>query len=534
MAETALLSPEEQRILELVKTTRDQSRAREDRERLSGSLIEFVKDAFPQVKRERPYMHNWHIEAECAHLEAITAGEIQRLQLWQPPGTMKSMLAHVFWPVWEWTRNPGLRYWCASHSLDLVWMHCGDSRTLLTSEWFLQRWGDLFQLTKASERGYENDRGGTRTTTTPKSGGLGKHGDRIIIDDLLDAGDAESTTRAVLDYTNDWYDAVITGRKESGAAEVLVMQRLHENDVAAHALEVGEWTVLCLPERFEPAHPFAWRKPRVHKAVARRLAGSGMEDGDPREEGELLWPERRDEKASAEYARRLKSFRAAGQLQQRPAAREGEIIKVEWWRFYDGRIRSQEEWHRLPKFQSVVTSVDTPLKDKESNDNVAIQVWGVKGADRYLLDLRLAKMNYPTAKRTVREISQWARKTFPGRHHLLIENAGYGVEMIDDLRREFTGVVKISPGAEGNKQTRAESATDPLESGNVFLPGFGPPWQPVYDEAKTSADVAAFVANAALFPNGQHDDDIDAWSQAMNWLRSRVMQPMRTSSAHRR
>lgn len=531
---TTVQETTDQRILEALRSARDKSRAAEDREHLSGSLAAFVREAFGIVKPNRPYMHNWHIEAECAHLEAVTAGEIKRLQIWQPPGTMKSMIVHVFWPVWEWTHRAGLRYWCASHSLDLVWMHCGDSRTLLTSEWFQQRWGDDFTLTNSSMRGYENDVGGTRTTTTPKSGGLGKHGDRIIIDDLLDAGDAESTTRAVLDYTNEWYDAVITGRKETNAAEVLIMQRLHENDIAAHALEVGDWTVLCLPERFERKHPYAWRAPRVHRAVARRLAGTGLEKGDPRAEGDLLWPERRDEKASAEYAKRLKSFRAAGQLQQRPAAREGEIIKVEWWRFYDPRIRSQEEWSRLPAFQSVVTSVDTPLKDKESNDNVAIQVWGVRGADRYLLDMRLGKMNYPTAKRQVREISQWARRTWRCRHYLLIENAGYGVELIDDLRRELTGVTKITPGAEGNKTTRAEAATDPLESGNVFVPGFGPPWQPSYDETKSPADVAGFIANCALFPNVAHDDDVDAFSQTMNWLRTRVMGATRTSSAVRR
>jgi predicted phage terminase large subunit-like protein len=160
-------------------------------------------------------------------------------------------------------------------------------------------------------------------------------------------------------------------------------------------------------------------------------------------------------------------------------------------------------------------------------------VWGINNADRYLLDLRLAKMNYPTAKRTVREISQWARRTWRCRHYLLIENAGYGVELIDDLKRELTGVVKIVPGAEGNKIQRAEAASDALESGNCFLPGYGPPWQPVYDETKTSADIAGFVSNAALFPNAAHDDDVDSWSQTMNFIRNRTTQPTRTSSAVR-
>lgn len=503
----------------------------EDRERLPGSLHEFIKAAFQQIKKKRQFKDNWHIPAICAHLEAVSFGEIERLQIWVPPGTMKSMSTHVFWPAWEWTRDPWLRYWCASHSLGLVWRHCDDTVTLLKSDWFQDRWP--IELTNASKTAYANTDGGTRFTTSPGSEGVGQHGDRIIIDDLLDAADSESTTRAVLDFTNEWYDATVAGRKETGAAEVIIMQRLHENDIAAHALEVGDWTVLCLPERFEEGHDYAWRGDRVLPAVADRLWGTGMEEGDPRDEGDLIWPDHRDDKQSDEYAKRLKSFRAAGQLQQRPAAREGLLLLRSWWRFYDPKIRAQDEWSKLPgRFGMIVISVDTPLKDKESSDNVAIQCWGVKGADRYLLDLRLGKMNYNLAKREIREMAVWARKNWPGvGHRVLVENAGYGVELIIDLKREITGVTPISPGAEGNKVTRAESASDSLESGNVFLPGIGPPDHPTFDETRSPADVAAFVHSCALFPNAAHDDDVDAWSQAMNWLRARSATPARWASA---
>ena len=503
-------------LLDTLYAERERRQAEEDTERLSQSLVSFVREAFPVIKPTREYRHNWHIDAICEHLEAVSSGDIKRLQVWIPPGTMKSMNVSIFWPVWEWTRDPGLRYWCASHSLGLVWDHSSAARTLLLSNWFRNRWGHLFQMTKVGERSYANDQGGTRSGTTPESEGFGKHGDRIILDDLLDAADAESTTRVVLDKTNDWYDTVIGGRKETDAAEVIIMQRLHENDIAAHALEVGEWTVLCLPERCEKNHPFAWR-------------------GDPRSEGELLWPAHRDEQESSEYARRLTSFRAAGQLQQRPAALEVEIMKREWWRFYDKRIKAKEEWTKLPAFTTVVISVDTPLKDKESNDNVAIQCYGVRGADRYLVDLRLGKMNFSSTKRQIKEMSQWARKTWrSASHYCLIENAGFGPELIIDLKREITGVIKIDAGAEGNKVQRAISACDALESGNVYLPGHGPPWQPALNEALCEGDIADFIANLALFPNGRHDDDVDAWSQAMNWLRSRTWEPIRTSNPFKR
>lgn len=519
-------------LLDAMRVERNRRQIEEDQERLPQSLHDFIQAAFPVVKKKRPFKDNWHIQAICAHLEAVTRRDIERLQIWVPPGTMKSMSTHVFWPAWEWTQQPWLRYWCASHSLGLVWRHCQDTVTLLEDEWFTDRWGHLFTLTSAAKSAYSNDQGGTRFTTAPKSEGVGQHGDRIIIDDLLDAGDAESTTRAVLDFTNDWYDATVAGRKETDAREVLIMQRLHENDIAAHALEVGDWTVLCLPERFEEGHDYAWRGDRVVPAVAERLWGTGLAEGDPRSEGELIWPDHRDEKASEEYARRLKSFRAAGQLQQRPAAREGLLLLRSWWRFYDPKIREKEEWSKIGPFGMIVQTVDTPLKDKEQSDNVAIQVWGVKGADRYLLDLRLGKMNYPTAKRQIKEMAVWARRTWPNvRHNLLIENQGYGVEMIIDLKRELPGVQKIVPGPDGSKIQRAEAASDALESGNVFVPGYGPPTHPEFNEAMSPADVVGMINNFALFPNAAHDDDVDAWSQCMNWLRSRSATPARWASA---
>jgi predicted phage terminase large subunit-like protein len=95
-------------------------------------------------------------------------------------------------------------------------------------------------------------------------------------------------------------------------------------------------------------------------------------------------------------------------------------------------------------------------------------------------------------------------------------------------------VQKITRGADGDKIMRAEAASDALESGNCFLPGFGPPWQPAYDEHKSPADISHFIHSCATFPNATHDDDVDAWSQAMNWLRGRSTSPMRTSAPRRR
>lgn len=218
-------------------------------------------------------------------------------------------------------------------------------------------------------------------------------------------------------------------------------------------------------------------------------------------------------------------------------ALEGDLLKRAWWKYYPARKNTETDAafvKRLPTFQMILVSVDTPLKDKESSDFVAIQVWGVDRANRYLLDARTDRMGYDAAKRAVTEMSRWARRMWKCQHRTLIENAGFGAELIIDLKRELGLIEKVSPGAEGNKGQRAFSAAGDLETGQCFLPGrikddlSGP------DES-SPAITHSLVEEAALFQmdgsHQSHDDQVDAWSQAMNWLRSRQSRRARTWSS---
>lgn len=399
---TEVLSAEEEALLDALLAVQQGQKAREEAEELSQSLIRFVEAAWPHVEPSVSYLDNWHIHAICEHLEACSRDEIERLQIWVPRRSMKSRLVSVLWPAWEWTREPGLRYFTASYELRLAGRLSAETRDLMQSPWYRARWGQLWRFTREGERYFANNRGGTRLATGPDSSGLGEHANRILIDDIINAKEAEANSGILLTQANEWYDTTIPGTRLLRCSEVIVMQRLHENDIAAHVMDTGKpWTILCLPERFEANHPYAWRGQRVHAKVKARLPDH-LRKGDPRREQELLWPVARDELASNEMAATLKSYRAAGQMQQRPAAREGEILKTDWWRFYDPRVRAAEEWDKLGRFGMIVLSVDTPLKDKQTSDNVAVQCWGIQRADRYLLDLRLGKMNYGLAKRTIK------------------------------------------------------------------------------------------------------------------------------------
>lgn len=218
-------------------------------------------------------------------------------------------------------------------------------------------------------------------------------------------------------------------------------------------------------------------------------------------------------------------------------ALEGDLLKRAWWRYYPARRNTETDAafvKRMPAFTMVLVSVDTPLKDKESSDFVAIQVWGVDKANRYLLDARTERMSYDPAKRAVIEMSRWARRMWKCQHRTLIENAGFGAELIIDLKRDLGLIEKISPGAEGNKGQRAFSAAGDLETGQCFLPGRIKDDQSGPDES-SPAITHSLVEEAALFQmdgsHSSHDDQVDAWSQAMNWLRSRQSRRARTWSS---
>lgn len=529
-------------LLSAVEAEMQRRDAVADAEQLSGSLRAFVGEAWKVLKPVERFQTNWHIDAICEHLEAVSAGEILRLQVWIPRATMKSLTVSVFWPAWEWARDAGVRYWSASYELGLAGRLAGMSRNLMASDWYQARWGHRFRLLKEGERYYSNNKGGTRLATAPGSTALGEHGHRIIIDDPINAAAADATSRVLLEATNEWYDSSVQGSKADPkrSAEVIIMQRLHENDLAAHAYEKApeEWTILCLPERFEGDHPFAWRGERVAAPVVERLEEVGLQEGDPREEGDLLWPDHRGEKESELLAKSLGSHRAAGQMQQRPSAREGEILKRYWWRFYEPRLFTDEKLkNRRPRFAMVVQSIDTPLKDQQHNDLCAIQAWGVTGGDRYLLDLKKGHMSYAQCKRAVIEQARYVRQAHPGSsHYILIENAGYGIDLIPDLKRALTGVRKIPRGNDGDKIIRAENAADALETGNCFLPGYrlGTDELSMPDEDRCPADIVDFIDSCAMFPNAKHDDDVDAWSQAMNWIRSKPVSRARVFSSFRR
>ena len=470
---------------------------------LSASLRDFVASAWHVIEPETQFVSGWHIDAICEHLEGVSSGAIKRLIVMVPPGTMKSRTVSVCWPAWEWTHSPSIRYLTASYAQPLSTDLAVLSRDLIRSSWYQTRWGAVFQLKSDQnlKMSYSNDRGGRRLATSVGGGGTGQHANRIIIDDPLNAQEAVSA--AMLASVVNWHDGTISTRFSDPrtGSEVIIMQRLHERDLVGHVLERdhGSWQVLCLPEEYEPKHPFAW-------------------PDDPRTApGELLWPERMDAAVHAERVRALGSFRAAGQLQQRPSSPQGEILKRGHWRYYDPAWLS--DVGRLPTFTRIVDSWDTSFKDKTTSDYVVGTVWGITKADRYLLRISWERMDLTATCTRLGEHHRWIVERWPQAAVThLVENTANGPDVIATMKRLVSGVTPVT--VKGDKVQRAIAASPELESGNVFVPGF---YDPDLDgpDTRTPAIVQDFVDACAAFPFAEHDDAVDSYSQAINWARQR-------------
>lgn len=489
----------------------------EQAEEWSSSLRLFVEHAWSDgLGIPDRFVRGWHVDAICEHLEAVSAGEIRRLAICVPPGSSKSTVASICWPAWEWTRKPTRRFVSASYDRTLATTLTRKSRMLIESDWYQARWSAKFSLRtdQNTKEAFENTRGGYRLSV-PTNFGTGFHGDILVIDDPHKASDVNSNAKRK--EVLDWHAGTVSTRFTSGEGqEVIIAQRLHEMDLIGYVLAQAPefWTVLCLPERFEGKHP--QRTPHHVRLPSGRLI-----KGDCREvEGELLCPARRDEKEHQRVLLEQGSFRAAGQLQQRPAAREGEILKRHYWKFFPESYLEDDGLKFLPKFHGLVQSWDTAFRDKTQNDFVVGLLIGLVGPHLRVLAMRKDRMNLSQTKQAMREMTAYAEKRWPRLPlRILVENTANGPLVIAELRNELRGVVPVNLG-NADKVARAEAAEPAFEGGNVWLPGESDDdMATFYDPVKTPAWAQEIIESAAVFPNGEHDDIVDALTQAVNWSR---------------
>jgi predicted phage terminase large subunit-like protein len=333
---------------------------------------------------------------------------------------------------------------------------------------------------------FETTAQGSRVATSVGGALTGRGADIIIIDDPLKPEEALSQTQR--QAANEWYDHTLYSRlndKLSGAF-VLIMHRLHEDDLAGHVLAQEDWEVVRLP-----AIADADELHRVETVFGRQAFG--------RKAGEALHPEREPPEMLEQIRRTIGEYNFAGQYQQAPAPQGGGMVKAVWFCSYAPNERPD-------KFDRIVQSWDTANKASELSDFSVCTSWGIKGKELYLLHVLRKRMEYPALKRAVRE----HRDAFEA-SVVLIEDKASGTQLIQEMIHQgLHAVTRYQP--QSDKIMRMHAQTAMIEN------GFGHP-------PKEAGRLAECLHELTAFPRGRHDDQVDSTAQMLDWFKQASSAP---------
>lgn len=434
-----------------------------------SDLLTFTRTMF-RARKGADLKPNWHQEAICNALERVVIGECNRLIINVPPRSGKTELAVINFIAWCMGNFPESEFIHASYSKRLATNNTYNARAVMQHE----RYADIFG--EPEFRGDSNAKDEFRTAAggivyatgadgTITGYGAGGMDDQfkgaIIIDDPHKAGEANSDT--MRQNVIDWFSTTMESRKNSPTTPIiLIMQRLHENDLSGYLLAGGngeKWEHLNIP------------------AVTA--------------EGESFWPEQfpRDDLRRLEATN---SYRFAGQYMQNPAPIGGGIFKDEWWQYYDA----------TPTLKWRGIYADTAMKTKEQNDYSVFQCWGVTDNGKaYLLDMIRGKWEAPELLAQARAF--W-NKHKPGAstlRHMKVEDKASGTGLIQTLKREGVQVLPVQRNID--KVTRAMDAAPSVEAGHVYLP-------------RNAPFISDLLTEATQFPNAAHDDTLDPLMDAIS------------------
>jgi predicted phage terminase large subunit-like protein len=465
---------------------------------LRDDLHSYVRAAWPIVEPATPFVDNWHIGLICEYLQAVTDFQLNNLIINIPPRHMKSLLVSVFWPTWSWIKTPALHWLTGSYAEPLAIRDTLKSRRILQHPWYRAAFGHIFTLTtdQNSKHRYENNRTGTRLAFGFNAAVTGEGADILIVDDPLKAQDAANPT--IRNRVNETYDTALTTRANDTrlARRVIIMQRLHPEDLTGHLLEkldpsgAMRYEHLCLPTEYEPR---------------RYISSLGL--SDPRTTpGQLLWPARFGPAENLAAHSDLGPRAYAGQHAQRPTPETGSIYQVDWW-----NNRNRDD----PPTEDVVArwlSWDTAFKDQAHNDTSAFVVCDLLADHRlFIRHAASYRLQFPQlASLIIDETHHWNQSGLL--YGVIIEDKASGISLFQTLTQSAPPAVAsllraFSPGQQ-SKATRARQASLWCERGCVILPQPSQqvPWLHDFEEQLYS------------FPSARINDPVDALTQAILYL----------------
>lgn len=453
------------------------------RELCRRSLAAFAKRAWPVLEPATDLKWGWALDAICAHLEAVTNGDINRLLINVAPGSMKSLLTGVIWPAWEWGPRamPHLRFLGTAHKQDLAVRDNMKCRRLVQSTWYQRLWPVRLSKDQDAKTKFENDATGFREAMAFTSM-TGSRGDRVLLDDPHSVDDANSPVKLAGDILT-FREALPSRVNNDQSAIVIIMQRLNEKDVASVAIELG-YEHLCIPMRYEPD----------------RHCTTSIGWSDPRTvEGELMFPERFPEKQVAELERTLGAYATASQLQQRPAPRDGGLFKRSWFQPIPALPANIKRTARAWDFAATAkaTGSDPDWSAGVRMSNTADGLYIIEGCNRF----RGSPMEVEAAVKAQAGIDGKAVTI-----RLAQDPGAAGKAWLAAMVKLLAGYPIKTERPTGDKATRASPLAAQAEAGNVRILVTG--------DADRDAWIGPFLDELCLFPAGAHDDQVDAAADA--------------------
>ncbi|RYE14252.1 MAG: terminase, partial [Rickettsiales bacterium] len=420
------------------------------------------------------YDHNWHIDLIADYLTKAADSKIKRLIINIPPRSLKSTCVSVAWPAWLLARNPSARIMCASYSQILSIKHSTDTRLLISSEWYRDNYPNVKITYDQNEKSkFTTTKRGFRFATSIGGTATGEGGDFLIIDDPHNPVQASSQIKR--QNAIDWFEQTFISRlddKRKGVI-VIVMQRLHEDDLTGHLMKKSPniWQNLKLPIIADSDQDIIIGKKKIYL-----------------KEGDILHKNRDNIEDINQLKIELGDYAFSAQYMQSPISATGNILKREWIRYYD----------KLPDVNRIIQSWDTAIKATSNSDYSVCTVWAECDDGYYLIDLIRDRYEYPNLKKSIITLSD---KYITGA--ILIEDKASGQSLIQDLKYSNLPIISIKPIQD--KITRFARVTSFFESSKVFIPS-------------NSIFTSDYIKEILSFPNSLKDDQVDSTSQFLNWM----------------
>ena len=350
-------------------------------------LHTFATRCFMHLHGRAAFRPNWHLEVIAAALQDCLAGKIKRLVINLPPRHLKSLLASIALPAFWLDHRPNAGIITVTYGQALSEKFARDCRSVMTASWHQALFPTRLSNPRANLQELTTTAGGFRLATSVGGVLTGRGADLIVIDDPLKPDEAISETerRSV----NEWFDGTLYSRlnDKSVGVIVVIMQRLHEDDLVGHLLRQQGWRVLSFPAIAEVDETHV-----VETLFGRRTYR--------RRAGEALHPQWESLATLETIRQTIGTYNFAGQYQQSPAPAGGGMVRAQWFGRYDPETLDRN-------FEQVIQSWDTANKASELADYSVCTTWGLKKGHFYLLNVFRKKLGYPDLKRALPTSAPW-------------------------------------------------------------------------------------------------------------------------------